>query len=79
MPAESSAPAPSVASASAVTPVPPVSERAAAAVLGSMLFLIVALTLLLVQNTLVQPASTSEAPLAADASSTADIGSLAHR
>jgi hypothetical protein len=60
-------------------PAAPLSERAAAAVLGSMLFLIVALTLLLVQNTLVEPASAAQAPLAAEGSFAADGGSLAHR
>jgi hypothetical protein len=73
------------APASPATPAAPLSERAAAAVLGSMLFLIVALTLLLVQSTLVEPASAAEAPLTADvlfATDTplaADGGSLAHR
>jgi hypothetical protein len=44
-----------------------------------MLFLIVALTVLLVQSTLVEPASAAEAPLAAAASFTVDGGSLAQR
>jgi hypothetical protein len=44
----------------------PVSERAAMAVLGSMIFLIVALTILLVQSTWVHPASASESPPAFD-------------
>lgn len=85
MSADSSVPAPlSTAPASPATPAAPLSERAAAAVLGSMLFLIVALTLLLVQSTLVEPASAAEAPLAAapfatDTSFAADGGSLAHR
>jgi len=53
--------------ATAATPSAPVSERAAFAVLGSMLFLIVALTLLLIQTTWVDPASATEAPpIAAD-------------
>lgn len=67
------------ASASPATPVAPVSERAAAAVLGSMLFLILALTLLLVQSTLVEPASAMAAPPAAEASFATDGGSLAQR
>jgi hypothetical protein len=74
---------PSAAPAAPATPAPPLSERAAAAVLGSMLFLIVALTLLLVQSTLIEPASAAEAPLAAlfatDTSFAADGGSLAQR
>ena len=67
------------------TPAAPLSERAAAAVLGSMLFLIVALTLLLVQSTLVEPASAADAPpavdtpFAIDTSFATDGGSLAHR
>jgi hypothetical protein len=74
VPADSSAPAPlSAAPASPATPAAPLSERAAAAVLGSMLFLIVALTLLLVQSTLVEPASAAEAPFATDG------GTLAQR
>jgi hypothetical protein len=44
----------------------PVSGRAAMAVLGSMLFLIVALTILLVQNTWVNPASAMQTPPALD-------------
>lgn len=52
---------------------PPVSERTAAAVLGSMLFLIVMLTFLLVQTTWVDAASATGAPVAADG------GSLAQR
>lgn len=52
---------------------PPVSERTAFAVLGSMLFLIVMLTFLLVQTTWADPASASDVPAAADGSS------LAHR
>jgi hypothetical protein len=57
--ADSSAPA-QVSTPS--TPAAPVSERTAFAVLGSMLFLIVALTLLLIQTTWVDPASATEAP-----------------
>ena len=52
-------------------PPAPVSERTAFAVLGSMLFLIVALTLLLIQSTWVDPASASETPAAADGGSLA--------
>ena len=53
-------------------PAAPVSERTAMAVLGSMLVLIVALTLLLIQTTWVDSISAAEPPAAAD-------GSLAHR
>jgi hypothetical protein len=49
-----------------------VSERAAYAVLGSMVLLIVALVVLLIQTTWVDPASATEAPPVA-----ADGGSLA--
>jgi hypothetical protein len=63
----------------AAAPPAPVSERTAVAVLGSMLFLILALTLLLVQSTLVEPASAAEAPIAAEGSFAGDGGSLAHR
>jgi hypothetical protein len=49
----------------------PVSERIAFAVLGSMLFLIVALTFLLVQTTWVHPASAAEPPAVADGGSLA--------
>ena len=59
--------------APAVIPTAPVSERAAFAVLGSMLILIAVLTLLLIQTTWVDPASAAEAPVAADG------GSLAQR
>lgn len=52
-------------------PRPPVSERTAFAVLGSMLFLIVMLTFLLVQTTWVDPASATDAPVAADGNSLA--------
>jgi hypothetical protein len=55
------------------TPAAPLSERTAYAVLGSMLFLILALTVLLVQTTWVDSASAAEPPAAADGSS------LAHR
>lgn len=44
----------------------PVSERALVAVLGSMIFLIVALTVLLVQSTWVHPVSATESPPALD-------------
>jgi hypothetical protein len=70
--ADSSAPAP-VAPASTPTPPPPVSERTAFAVLGSMLFLILALTILLIQTTWVNPAAAADVPPAADG------GSLAQR
>jgi hypothetical protein len=63
-------------SAPASTPAPPaapLSERTAFAVLGSMLFLIVALTILLAQTTWIDSASAAEPPAAADA------GSLAQR
>ena len=53
------------------TPAAPVSERTAYAVLGSMLFLILALTILLVQTTWVDSASAAEPPTAADGSSLA--------
>ena len=59
MSAHSTAPAP-VSTPS--TPTAPVSERTAFAVLGSMLFLILALMVLLVQTTWVDPASATEAP-----------------
>jgi hypothetical protein len=54
-------------------PKAPVSERIALAVLGSMLLLILALTVLLVQATWVDTASAAEVPM------TADGGSLAQR
>jgi hypothetical protein len=63
--ADNDAPA---SSASASTPG---SERLAFAVLGSMLLLIVALTLLLAQTTWVHPASAAEPPAAADGGSLA--------
>ena len=66
MSAQSSEPASTPA-----TPAAPVSERTAFAVLGSMLFLILALTLLLVQTTWVDSASAAEPPPAADGSSLA--------
>jgi hypothetical protein len=56
-------------SASAV-PTAPVSERTAFAVLGSMVLLIVALTVLLIQTTWVDSASAAEPP-AADGTSLA--------
>jgi hypothetical protein len=49
----------SVTPAAAVAPVP---ERAAIAILGSMILLIVALTVILVQTTWVNPANASEIP-----------------
>ena len=52
--ADSSAP-----SAAAVAPVP---ERAAIAILGSMILLILALTAVLVQTTWVDPASATDVP-----------------
>jgi hypothetical protein len=57
---------------SPASPAPPLSERTAFAVLGSMLFLILALTILLVQTTWVDAASAAEPPVA-------DGGSLAQR
>jgi hypothetical protein len=49
---------PTASTQTASTPtVPPVSERAAFAVLGSMILLIVALVVLLIQSTWVDPAS----------------------
>jgi hypothetical protein len=53
-------------------PTAPLSERTAMAVLGSMLVLIVALTLLLIQTTWVDAISAAEPPATAD-------GSLAQR
>lgn len=53
-------------------PTAPLSERTAFAVLGSMLFLIVALTIMLVQTTWVDSASAAEPPAA-------DGGTLAQR
>jgi hypothetical protein len=47
------------ATAASVTPVP---ERAAAAILGSMIFLILLLIAILVQTTWVDPASASDTP-----------------
>jgi hypothetical protein len=61
--ADSSVPAPA---GPATPPAAPLSERTAFAVLGSMLLLIVALTIVLVQTTRVDPAR-AEAPVAADA------------
>jgi hypothetical protein len=65
------APAPT---SGATPPAAPVSERAAFAVLGSMILLIVALVVLLIQTTWVDPASATEAPPVA-----ADGGSFALR
>ena len=79
MSADSSAAAPALAPVSPAPPAAPLSERAAAAVLGSMLFLIVALTVLLVQSTLVDPASAADAPMAAATFFASDGGSLAQR
>jgi hypothetical protein len=56
------------AAASSTAPTAPVSSRAAIAVLGTMLFLIVALTVLLVHSTWVNPASAAETPPAVDQS-----------
>jgi hypothetical protein len=53
------------------TPAAPLSERTAFAVLGSMLLLILALTILLVQTTWVDSASAAEPPPTADGSSLA--------
>lgn len=58
MPPEPSA----TAAAPEVVPVLPLPERAAAAILGSMILLIVALTFVLVQITWVNPVSASESP-----------------
>ncbi|HEX6615099.1 MAG TPA: hypothetical protein VF046_02245 [Gemmatimonadales bacterium] len=71
MSAQLSAAPPVEPSTLATAPKPPVSERTAFAVLGSMLFLIVMLTFLLVQTTWVDPASASDVPVAADGSSLA--------
>ena len=65
---DSTAPAPA---STLATPTAPLSERTAFAVLGSMLFLILALTILLVQTTWVDSASAAEPPPAADGSSLA--------
>jgi hypothetical protein len=59
----------SVTPAAAVAPVP---QRAAIAILGSMILLIVALTAILVQTTWVDPASATEVPAA-------EAGHLARR
>ena len=69
MSADSSVPAPA---GPATPPAAPLSERTAIAVLGSMLLLIVALTILLVQSTRVDP-------VRAEAHVTPDAGRLAHR
>jgi hypothetical protein len=71
--ADSSESAPAVPATSPAVPQPPVSERTAFAVLGSMLFLILALTFLLIRSTWVDPASATSAPTAVDG------GSLAQR
>jgi len=65
----------SVPASPSVPPAPsaPVSERTAAAVLGSMLLLIVALTVLLIQTTWVDSVSAAQPPTATD------VGSLAQR
>ena len=70
MSADISVPAPA---GSATPPAAPLSERTAFAVLGSMLFLIVALTILLVQTTRVDRTG------AAEVRATADAGRLAQR
>jgi hypothetical protein len=56
------------AATSSTAPTAPVSSRAAIAVLGTMLSLIVALTVLLVHSTWVNPASAAETPPAVDQS-----------
>jgi hypothetical protein len=56
------------AAASPTAPPAPVSSRAAIAVLGTMLLLIVALTVLLVHSTWVNPASAAEIRTAVDQS-----------
>jgi hypothetical protein len=58
----------SAGATSPTAPTAPVSSRAAIAVLGTMLFLIVALTVLLVHSTWVNPASAAEIPTAVDRS-----------
>ena len=72
--ADSQINAPASTASPAVPPVAPVSERTAFAVLGTMLLLIVALVVLLIQTTWVDPASATEAPPVA-----AEGGSLALR
>ena len=67
-------PAPTGSAPTTAAPVAPVSGRMAFAVLGSMVLLIVALVVLLIQTTWVDPASATEAPPVA-----ADGGSLALR
>ncbi|MDQ3138777.1 MAG: hypothetical protein M3Q93_14455 [Gemmatimonadota bacterium] len=59
MPADRS-PSPALRPVSTTTP--PVSERTALAVIGSMILLMLALTILLFQATWVDPASATEAP-----------------
>ena len=54
---------PADSSATPAAAVPPLPERAAMAILGSMLFLILLLVAVLVQTTWVDPASASEAPV----------------
>jgi hypothetical protein len=56
------------AATSSTAPSAPITSRAAMAVLGTMLFLIVALTVLLVHSTWVNPASAAEGPTAVDQS-----------
>jgi hypothetical protein len=56
------------AATSSAAPTAPLSSGAAIAVLGTMLFLIVALTVLLVHSTWVNPASAAEIPPAVDQS-----------
>ena len=56
--------APTATAAAAITPVP---ERAAAAILGSMIALILLLMAILAQTTWVDPASASDMPPAAPA------------
>jgi hypothetical protein len=58
----------SPAAVSQTAPSAPVSTRVAVAVLGTMLFLILALTVLLVHSTWVNPASAAETPPAVDQS-----------
>ncbi|MGH7499935.1 MAG: hypothetical protein ACREL3_13925 [Gemmatimonadales bacterium] len=54
------------AAPSTTVPISPAFGRAALVILGAMVFLIVALTILLVQSTWVNPASATEAPTALD-------------
>ncbi|MBA3496369.1 MAG: hypothetical protein H0T86_04620 [Gemmatimonadales bacterium] len=71
MPADRS---PSTALRPVSTTTAPVSERTALAVIGSMILLMLALTILLFQATWVDPASATEAP-----SHSADGGALSSR